>query len=199
MSTSTPPELHGRGFRHPQMRLTKWQRFWRLDVPGGMIPLVWNGMLSFGGARSAMPSSSPRAWSTTPTACGPDRGGHRGPKNRLRRTTTGACTLTPPDEHRTSRGRARPRRVWQGRPPPIPPMRLGRATRVVHPTKVTTTTGIGNVGCRLNPRHLRLGGGHQGDHPPSPRPEHLPASLSSPLRRRTLPGRQKPERFVRGS
>jgi NitT/TauT family transport system permease protein len=32
------------------MRLTKWQRFWRLDVPSGMIPLVWNGMMSFGGA-----------------------------------------------------------------------------------------------------------------------------------------------------
>src|SRR5579859_2271968 len=32
------------------MRLTKWQRFWRLDVPGGMIPMVWNGMMSFGGA-----------------------------------------------------------------------------------------------------------------------------------------------------
>jgi NitT/TauT family transport system permease protein len=31
-------------------RLTKWQRFWRLDVPSGMIPLVWNGMMSFGGA-----------------------------------------------------------------------------------------------------------------------------------------------------
>ncbi|MFE4519892.1 ABC transporter permease [Kitasatospora sp. NPDC056783] len=32
------------------MRLTKWQRFWRLDVPSGTIPLVWNGMMSFGGA-----------------------------------------------------------------------------------------------------------------------------------------------------
>jgi NitT/TauT family transport system permease protein len=32
------------------MRLTKWQRFWKLDVPFGMIPLVWNGMMSFGGA-----------------------------------------------------------------------------------------------------------------------------------------------------
>ncbi|MCU1530245.1 MAG: transporter permease subunit [Frondihabitans sp.] len=31
------------------MRLTKWQRFWKLDVPGAMIPLVWNGMMSFGG------------------------------------------------------------------------------------------------------------------------------------------------------
>ena len=32
------------------LRLTKWQRFWRLDVPNGMIPLVWNGMMSFGGS-----------------------------------------------------------------------------------------------------------------------------------------------------
>jgi NitT/TauT family transport system permease protein len=31
------------------MRLNRWQRFWRLDVPGAMIPLVWNGMMSFGG------------------------------------------------------------------------------------------------------------------------------------------------------
>src|ERR1700735_413455 len=30
--------------------LTRWQRVWRVDVPSGMIPLVWNGMLSFGGA-----------------------------------------------------------------------------------------------------------------------------------------------------
>jgi NitT/TauT family transport system permease protein len=32
------------------LRLTRWQRFWRLDVPSGMIPLVWNAMMSFGGA-----------------------------------------------------------------------------------------------------------------------------------------------------
>ena len=32
------------------LRLTKWQRFWQLDVPSGMIPLIWNGMMSFGGA-----------------------------------------------------------------------------------------------------------------------------------------------------
>jgi len=32
------------------MRLTKWERFWKVDVPSGMIPLVWNGMMSFGGA-----------------------------------------------------------------------------------------------------------------------------------------------------
>ncbi|MFB9907372.1 ABC transporter permease [Allokutzneria oryzae] len=31
------------------LRLTRWQRFWKLDVPGSMIPLVWNGMMSFGG------------------------------------------------------------------------------------------------------------------------------------------------------
>lgn len=31
------------------LRLTRWQRFWHLDVPSGIIPLVWNGMMSFGG------------------------------------------------------------------------------------------------------------------------------------------------------
>jgi NitT/TauT family transport system permease protein len=31
------------------LRLTRWQRFWRLDVPSAMTGLVWNGMLSFGG------------------------------------------------------------------------------------------------------------------------------------------------------
>ncbi len=30
-------------------RMTKWERFWKLDVPGSMIGLVWNGMMSFGG------------------------------------------------------------------------------------------------------------------------------------------------------
>jgi hypothetical protein len=30
-------------------RLTKWEGFWRLDVPSSMIGLVWNGMMSFGG------------------------------------------------------------------------------------------------------------------------------------------------------
>ncbi len=31
------------------LRLTRWQRFWRLDVPSATTNLVWNGMLSFGG------------------------------------------------------------------------------------------------------------------------------------------------------
>ncbi|MHB8510676.1 MAG: ABC transporter permease [Actinomycetota bacterium] len=31
------------------MRLTRWERFWRLDVPSSMIGQVWNGMMSFGG------------------------------------------------------------------------------------------------------------------------------------------------------
>ncbi|MFF3572030.1 ABC transporter permease [Nocardia jiangxiensis] len=31
------------------LRLSRWQRFWRVDVPGGMVPLVWNAMMSFGG------------------------------------------------------------------------------------------------------------------------------------------------------
>ncbi|SJN11668.1 ABC-type anion transport system, duplicated permease component [Leucobacter sp. 7(1)] len=31
------------------LRLTRWQRFWVLDAPHGAFPLVWNGMMSFGG------------------------------------------------------------------------------------------------------------------------------------------------------
>ena len=31
------------------MRLTRWQRFWKLDVPDSMIPLLWNCMMSMGG------------------------------------------------------------------------------------------------------------------------------------------------------
>jgi NitT/TauT family transport system permease protein len=30
-------------------RLTKWQRFWKMDVPSSMIGLVWNAMMSMGG------------------------------------------------------------------------------------------------------------------------------------------------------
>ena len=32
------------------MGLSRWKRFWAVDVPGGAIGLVWNGMMSFGGA-----------------------------------------------------------------------------------------------------------------------------------------------------
>jgi len=32
------------------LRLSKWQRFWRIEVPGSAIGLVWNGMMSFGGS-----------------------------------------------------------------------------------------------------------------------------------------------------
>jgi len=31
------------------LRLSRWQRFWRVDLPGGMVPLMWNAMMSFGG------------------------------------------------------------------------------------------------------------------------------------------------------
>ena len=31
------------------MRFTRWMRFWRIELPSGAIPLVWNGMMSFGG------------------------------------------------------------------------------------------------------------------------------------------------------
>ena len=39
------------------LRLSRWQRFWRLDLPSGMIPLVWNGMMSFGGGRFFLTAS----------------------------------------------------------------------------------------------------------------------------------------------
>ncbi len=32
------------------MGLSRWKRFWNVDVPGGAIGLVWNGMMSFGGS-----------------------------------------------------------------------------------------------------------------------------------------------------
>jgi NitT/TauT family transport system permease protein len=31
------------------LRLTRWQRFWKIEVPNGAVGLVWNGMMSFGG------------------------------------------------------------------------------------------------------------------------------------------------------
>jgi NitT/TauT family transport system permease protein len=31
------------------LRLTRWQRYWKIEVPSSMVGLVWNGMMSFGG------------------------------------------------------------------------------------------------------------------------------------------------------
>ena len=31
------------------LRLTRWQRYWKIEVPYGIVGLVWNGMMSFGG------------------------------------------------------------------------------------------------------------------------------------------------------
>jgi NitT/TauT family transport system permease protein len=31
------------------LRLTRWQRYWKIEVPAATIGLVWNGMMSFGG------------------------------------------------------------------------------------------------------------------------------------------------------
>ncbi|MFB7722910.1 ABC transporter permease [Nocardia sp. NPDC056100] len=39
------------------MRLTRWQRLWRLEVPTAMVPLIWNGMMSFGGGWFMLASS----------------------------------------------------------------------------------------------------------------------------------------------
>jgi len=32
------------------LRLTRWMRFWKIEVPAGAIGLVWNGMMSMAGA-----------------------------------------------------------------------------------------------------------------------------------------------------
>ncbi len=32
------------------LRLSRWQRFWRIEVPNAAIGQVWNGMMSFGGS-----------------------------------------------------------------------------------------------------------------------------------------------------
>jgi hypothetical protein len=45
--------------------LTKWQRFWKIEVANGAIGLVWNGMMSFGGPGS---SWSPRRRSASTVA-----------------------------------------------------------------------------------------------------------------------------------
>jgi NitT/TauT family transport system permease protein len=45
--SSQPPEFNEAS---KLMGLSKWKRFWTIDVPGGAIGLVWNGMMSFGGS-----------------------------------------------------------------------------------------------------------------------------------------------------
>src|SRR5580700_10874918 len=37
------------------MGLSRWKRFWSVDVPGGAIGLVWNGLISVGGRRYTLP------------------------------------------------------------------------------------------------------------------------------------------------
>ncbi|OJF79016.1 ABC transporter permease [Nocardia seriolae] len=39
------------------MRLTRWQRLTQLEIPAAMIPMIWNGMMSFGGAWFMLASS----------------------------------------------------------------------------------------------------------------------------------------------
>ncbi|GAB0105076.1 ABC transporter permease subunit [Nocardia sp. JMUB6875] len=39
------------------MRLTRWQRLRHVEIPAATIPLVWNGMMSFGGAWFMLASS----------------------------------------------------------------------------------------------------------------------------------------------
>jgi NitT/TauT family transport system permease protein len=44
---SQPPEFNEAS---KLMGLSRWKRFWTVDVPSGAIGLVWNGMMSFGGS-----------------------------------------------------------------------------------------------------------------------------------------------------
>ena len=64
------------------MQLTRWQRFWKLDVPNSMIPLLWNCMMSVGGGwffltASEMIPASAASWRWRPSTnswarcCGP--------------------------------------------------------------------------------------------------------------------------------
>ncbi|MEC3916279.1 ABC transporter permease [Nocardia sp. CDC160] len=39
------------------MRLTRWQRLTQLEIPAAMVPMIWNGMMSFGGAWFMLASS----------------------------------------------------------------------------------------------------------------------------------------------
>ncbi|WP_067687494.1 ABC transporter permease [Nocardia jejuensis] len=39
------------------MRLTRWQRLWHLEIPTSVVPMIWNGMMSFGGAWFMLASS----------------------------------------------------------------------------------------------------------------------------------------------
>ena len=50
-------------------RMTKWERFWKLDVPSSMIGLVWNGMMSFGGGWFFLVASEAIASAITITPC----------------------------------------------------------------------------------------------------------------------------------
>ncbi len=47
------------------MGLSRWKRFWTIDVPGGAIGLVWNGMMSFGGSWFFLTASEYVAVGTT--------------------------------------------------------------------------------------------------------------------------------------
>ena len=51
------------------LRLSRWQRFWRVDVPRGMIPLVWNGMMSSAAAGSFWSRRRRSVSTTTTTPC----------------------------------------------------------------------------------------------------------------------------------
>ena len=72
------------------MRLTKWERFWRLDVPSSMIGLVWNGMMSFGGGWFFLTASEAITVNEPRTRC--PASGATSPRRALARSSATCCS-----------------------------------------------------------------------------------------------------------
>ena len=72
------------------LRLSRWQRFWRVDLPSGMIPLVWNGMMSFGGGWFFLTASEALSVNNHEFAL-PGIGAYVAAASDARRTEQGVC------------------------------------------------------------------------------------------------------------
>jgi NitT/TauT family transport system permease protein len=76
---SQPPEFNEAS---KLMGLSRWKRFWTVDVPGGAIGLVWNGMMSFGGSWFFLTASELIAVSASHTYVLPGVGSYVGVAER---------------------------------------------------------------------------------------------------------------------
>ena len=75
-------------------RLSKWERFTRLELPASAIGLVWNGMMSFGGGWFFLPPAKPSACSIANTPC-PDLARMSRPPSRRAISALSAGPLPP--------------------------------------------------------------------------------------------------------